>query len=200
MTQDRTSENSSQSQGLAAGNCDKIVAALDRPLILIGMMGSGKSRVGQYLGAALNLPYIDSDQEIERACGCTIADYFSRYGEDAFRDGEHRVLTRLLDGTPKIISAGGGIVVREANRALLKQRSIPVWLQADVPVLVARCAGNDRRPLLQDGDPHAILAGILDKRLNLYAETAILTADSNHEDAQETVREVLDALKRYLKV
>ena len=199
MTQDSNIEKTNKTAAEAA-KCDQNVAALlSLPIVLIGMMGSGKSRVGQILAAELSLPYADSDREIEIAAGCSIADFFERYGEEAFRDGELRVMTRLLDGTPKIISTGGGIVVRPETRTLLKEKAICIWLQADPAVLAARCAGTTKRPLLRNGNPETILRDLLIKRQPWYQDAAVATVPSDHEDANDTVAQVLDALHAYLK-
>jgi len=195
MTQDHAIEKLKE-----AADCDQNVAAgLRRPIVLIGMMGAGKSRTGHSLAARIGIPFIDSDREIETAAGCSIADYFERYGEEAFRDGESRVLTRLLDTVPKVISAGGGIVLRPENRKLLQEKAITIWLQADIAVLAARCAGNAKRPLLQAGDPLEILRDIFARREAFYREASSFTVNSGHEDVEDTVRELLDALALFLQ-
>ncbi|HEY8962915.1 MAG TPA: shikimate kinase [Alphaproteobacteria bacterium] len=205
MTQDRPVEKTSNPATSALKydrNVAKTLASkVDRPIVLVGMMGSGKSRVGQLLSQILELPFIDCDKEIETAAGCSISDYFERYGEDAFRDGESRVMRRILDdGEPKIVSSGGGIVIRDETRLSLKEKSICVWLQADIDVLAARCASNDKRPLLHGTDPAVKLRELYPIRAPLYAEVAAFNASSNQEDANETVAEVLDGLRTYFKV
>ncbi len=172
MMQDRPGENPQFS-----ANCDRNVApgslpSLHRPVVLIGMMGSGKSQLGRQLARTMDLPFADSDNEFETAAGLSIADYFAKYGEDAFREGEYKVMDRLLDGSPKIIAAGGGIVTLEKTRAILKTRACAIWLTASPVTLAARCAGSTKRPLLNTGDPVATLTALLDKRGALYAEVA----------------------------
>ena len=141
-----------------------------RPLVLIGLMGVGKSTVGRRLANRLHLPFIDSDHEIERAAGRSIADMFDRWGEPAFRDGERRVIARLMDGRPKVIATGGGAFVDPGTRALILERATAIWLHADVEVLaerVGRRAGT--RPLLTGRDPREVLRRLAEQRNPLYA-------------------------------
>lgn len=181
-----------------SANCDQnvstIAAALTKPVVLIGMMGTGKSQLGRTLAKSMNLPFADSDSEFEAAAGCSIADYFAKYGEDAFRAGEHKVMDRLLDQQPKIIAAGGGVVTLPETRAMLKERAITVWLQASIEVLAERCAGNSKRPLLQNGDPHAILSGLLEKRRPLYEEVAAFSVSTDKAVGDEAIGNILKGL------
>lgn len=175
MMQDHTGHNVSDA-GLVPGNVFR------KPVVLIGMMGTGKSQLGRDLAKATGLPFFDTDQEIEIAAGMSVAEYFAKYGEDAFRSGEFKVLERLLDGRPKIIAGGGGIVLLPQTRALLRERSVAVWLTASPSTLAKRCAGNNKRPLLQNGDPQTILSTLLEKRAALYEETARFSVSTERVD------------------
>lgn len=149
-------------------------------IVLVGLMGAGKSRVGRELARLLNLPFVDADSEIEAAAGATVAEIFRLYGEKTFRDGEKRVMQRLLSGPPVVLAAGGGAFIQPEIRALVKKSAISVWLQADLDTLVARTARRpERRPLLQGVDPAAKLAEMMSARYPVYAEADIaLPADS----------------------
>ena len=126
---------------------------IDRPVVLVGMMGVGKSSIGKRLAARLNVPFADADDEIERAAGLSISEIFEKFGEDYFRDGERRVIARLVEGAPKIIATGGGAFVNADTRALILERAISIWLDADVKVLAARVGRRSHRPLLKDKGP-----------------------------------------------
>ncbi|UAK23010.1 shikimate kinase [Sphingomonas nostoxanthinifaciens] len=167
-----------------------------RPIVLIGLMGAGKSTVGRRLAHRLHLPFVDSDHEIERAAGLTVAEMFSRYGEAQFRDGERRVITRLIDGRPKVIATGGGAFMHEATRALILERTTAVWLDADIDVLaerVARRAGS--RPLLAGGDPRSRLAELAAVRNPIYA-LAPIHIHSRPLPHEATVDAIMKILQR----
>jgi len=172
--------------------------ALDRPIVLVGMMGSGKSTVGRRLAKRLGLPFIDSDAEIEQAAGRSISDIFEEFGEDEFRSGERRVMARLLDGKPKIIATGGGAFLDDDTRARIKAEAISIWLDADLEVLAARTARRDTRPLLRGGDPREILERQAEERRPVYAQSDIhiLSSDGPHS---EVVDAILDALDNHIK-
>jgi shikimate kinase len=143
---------------------------ISRPIVLIGLMGAGKSTVGRRLAHRLHLPFADSDHEIEEAAGLTIAEMFEKYGEAEFRDGERRVISRLIDGNPKVIATGGGAFMNDQTRSLILERATAIWLDADVDVLaerVGRRAGT--RPLLNGTDPRAKLAALAEARNPIYA-------------------------------
>ncbi len=175
MMQDHTGSGTS-------GKAAPSPALFGKPAVLIGMMGTGKSQIGKELAKATHLPFFDTDQEIEIAAGMSVAEYFAKYGEDAFRSGEFKVLDRLLDGTPKIIAGGGGIILLPQTRALLRERALTVWLTASPSTLAKRCAGNNKRPLLQNGDPETILRALLEKRASLYEETAHFSVSTERVD------------------
>lgn len=187
-------------EGQKSANCDENVAGfLSKPVVLIGMMGTGKSQLGRVLAKTLNVPFSDTDTAFETAAGCPITDYFAKYGEADFRQGELRVLDRLLDGTPQIISAGGGIVLLPETRAILKSRSIPVWLTASVETLVERTAGNNRRPLLATGDPTATLTALLEIRRPLYEEVAAFSVSTDKAVGDEALKNVLKGIEAWVK-
>ena len=165
-----------------------------KPVVLIGMMGTGKTQLGRVLAKATALPFFDTDNEIETAAGMAVTDYFSKYGEEAFRAGEYKVLERLLDNTPKIIAAGGGIVVLPQTRALLRERAVPVWLTASPRTLAKRCEGNNKRPLLQNGNPEEILSALLEKRRSMYEETASFSVSTERVD-DNAVNAILKGLE-----
>jgi len=167
---------------------------LDRPLVLIGLMGAGKTSVGRRLANHLGVPFVDADGEIEAAAGCSIADIFAHHGEAAFRDGERRVIARLLDGAPKVLATGGGAFLDTETRARIAEGGVSVWLRADLDTLVERCARRNNRPLLKTGDPRAILARLMAERHPLYAEAEIVieTGGGPHEGVVERIVDALD--------
>jgi shikimate kinase len=168
-----------------------------RTIVLVGLMGVGKSNIGRRLAARLGLPFIDADAEIEAAAGETIEEIFRRRGEAAFRDGERRVIARLLDGPIHVLAAGGGAFMDPQTRARIRERGISVWLRADIDILLARVARRDNRPLLKAGDPRAILTELMEKRYPIYAE-ADITVDSVEGPPESTLGRVIAALKRFL--
>jgi shikimate kinase len=144
-------------------------ARFNRPIVLIGLMGVGKTTVGRRLGARLGLPFVDADHEIELAAGLSVAEIFERFGEAHFRDGERRVIARLIDGSPKVIATGGGAFMNEATRALILERATAVWLDADIDTLAARVSRRDDRPLLRGKDARTVLGDLAAVRNPVYA-------------------------------
>lgn len=143
---------------------------IDRPIVLVGLMGTGKSTVGKRLAARLHLPFADADHEIEHAAGLSIPEIFERYGEAEFRAGERRVLARLIDGKPKVIATGGGAFMEPGTRALILEKGIAIWLDADIDVLVERVKRREgSRPLLKGRDPREALAELAAVRNPVYA-------------------------------
>ncbi len=140
-----------------------------RPIVLVGLMGVGKTTVGRRLGARLGLPFVDADHEIELAAGLSVAEIFDRYGEAHFRDGERRVIARLIDGSAKVIATGGGAFMNDATRALILDRATAVWLDADLDTLAARVARRDNRPLLRGKDARTVLRKLAEVRNPVYA-------------------------------
>lgn len=169
------------------------VLKLPRSVVLVGLMGAGKSCIGRRLAGRLGVPFVDADSEIEAAAGCSISDIFARFGEPAFRDGERRVVCRLLDGPLCVLATGGGAFMDAETRRLIKEKSISVWLRADLDLLTKRTAGRDHRPLLKTGNPRDILQGLMEKRYGTYA-LADLTVDSADRPPDVTVSKVLEAL------
>ncbi len=167
-----------------------------RTIVLVGLMGVGKSTVGRRLAARLGLKFVDADAEIERASGLSIAEIFERYGEAHFRDGERRVIARLIDGAPKVLATGGGAFIDGATRALILERAVAVWLDADLQTLVDRVARRDTRPLLNGRDPAAVLADLAAVRNPIYAEAPIHIS-SKPSPHEVTVSAILTALARH---
>lgn len=184
---------------MANVEAETIARRLTRPIVLIGLMGAGKSCVGRRLAARLGLAFLDSDVEFETAAGCTISDYFARYGEPAFRDGERKVIARLMEGAPCVLATGGGAFCDPETRARIKENALSVWIRADLDLLVRRTAGRDHRPLLKQGDPREILARLMEARYPLYAEADIIV-DSTDEPPDITVATMLSDLADYLEL
>jgi shikimate kinase len=164
-----------------------------RPVALIGLMGAGKSSIGKRLAARLGLPFVDADAEIELAAGLTISEIFERFGEAHFRDGERRVIARLIDGNPKVIATGGGAFMAEETRALILSRTLAVWLDADVETLVDRVRRRGSRPLLKGRDPANVLKALLEQRGPIYA-LAPIRVTSKPGPHHETVEAIVTAL------
>jgi len=176
-----------------------LVAALDRrSIVLVGMMGAGKSSVGRRLAARLGVPFFDADIEIEKAAGMTIPEIFSSRGEPYFRAGEARVIARLLDAGPQVLATGGGAFMHPGTREVIRQRGISVWLRAEHDVLMRRVKRRADRPLLQGGDPAETLRRLTAERSPTYAE-ADLMVESRDVPHDAIVDEVLGALQRRLE-
>jgi shikimate kinase/3-dehydroquinate synthase len=169
----------------------------ERTVALVGLMGAGKSAIGRRLAARLDLPFVDADTEIEKAAGCTIEEIFAKYGEAEFRDGERRVIGRLLERPPIVLATGGGAFMDVRTRALLREHAITIWLRADLPILLERVARRGNRPLLKQGDPKEILERLIAVRYPVYAE-ADIAVDTHDAPADQTTLEVLNALHDHL--
>jgi len=170
----------------------------DRSIVLIGMMGVGKSSIGRRLGARLGIPFVDADAEIERAAGMSITDIFARHGEAAFRSGEARVIARLLNGGPQVLATGGGAVMNPATRALIQERGVSIWLSAELELLLRRISKRKaERPMLQTADPAATLRELLAAREPIYAQ-ADLTVQSRDVPHDAVVAEIIDRLLAFL--
>lgn len=158
-------------------------------------MGVGKSTVGRRLAVRLGLPFVDADHEIEAAAGMTIADIFERFGEPYFRDGERRVIARLIDGRPKVIATGGGAFINDETRALILNSAVAIWLDAEPRVLASRVSRRDTRPLLRGRDPLQVLTDLAEKRNPFYALAPIhvTSYDAPHE---ATVNAILEKIER----
>jgi len=174
---------------------EKLADRLDRPIVLVGLMGAGKSTVGRRLARRLGLPFIDSDDAIEDAAGYSAAEMFERYGEADFRDGERRLVARLIDGSVRVIATGGGAYVDPRTRQLLNERAITVWLDAPVDVLAERTGRRNTRPLLRNGDRRGTLERLAEQRGPAYAEAHIrvTTGGGAHKDVVELIVQALEA-------
>jgi shikimate kinase len=174
-----------------------LASRIDRPIVLVGMMGAGKSTVGRKLAQLLGLPFADADEEIEEAAQMSVAEIFERFGEAYFRDGERRVIARLLGAGPSVLATGGGAFVQPDTRALILEGGIAVWLDSDVATLVDRVSRRDTRPLLRDGDPKEILARLKADREPSYAQAPIKVM-SQPGPHGETVNRILQELGQWL--
>ena len=167
---------------------------LNRPVVLVGLMGVGKSTVGRRLAKRLGVPFVDSDAEIEGAAGLSAAEVFERYGEHDFRDGERRLVARLVDGDVRVIATGGGAYVDSRTRELLNERAITVWLDAPLDVLAERTSRRDTRAQLRNGDPKSTLQRLANERRPSYEEAHIHVKSGNgaHKDVVEAIVQALD--------
>lgn len=170
----------------------------DKPIVLVGLMGAGKTCIGKRLAAKLDLDFVDADTEIEQAADCSIEEIFERYGEQAFRDGERRVIARLVDQGPCVIATGGGAFNNDETRENVRKKGISVWLKADLDILLSRVSRRNNRPLLKDGDKRETLERLMTERYPYYAE-ADLTVDSGSEPPDTTVKRVIAALSGFLE-
>lgn len=173
--------------------------SLTRPLVLVGLMGAGKTSVGKRLAALIRVPFRDSDSEIEAAAGMSISEIFARLGEPAFRDGERRVLARLLSGRPMVIATGGGAFVDPRTRAEIAAHASSVWLRADLDLLWDRVRDRPHRPLLQTGDPRGVLADLLERRAPAYAEADVVVDSrrgASHDAMARAILAAIDAADR----
>ncbi len=177
------------------GDIHSVASALvvDRPIVLVGLMGAGKTTVGRRLAASLRLPFVDADEEIEKAAGLKIAEIFAMHGEEEFRRGERRVIARLLHGPPQVLATGGGAFMNDETRALVLAHATSVWLRADLDVLMRRVEKRDNRPLLKQGDPRATMERLMAERYPIYGE-ADLVVDSNNGPHASAVTAVIRAL------
>ena len=164
-----------------------------RTVVLVGLMGVGKTTVGRRLAKALHLPFKDADSEVELAAGRSISDIFAERGETEFRAGERRVIARLLEGPPLVLATGGGAFLDPRTRAVIRERAVSVWLRADIDVLVRRVSRRDTRPLLRDRDPREVLERLMQERYPIYAE-ADLTVETSERPHDAAVAAILKAL------
>jgi shikimate kinase len=184
--------------GASASQDAAISAALGtRSVVLVGMMGVGKSTIGRRLAARLRLPFVDADAEIEAAAGMSIPDIFETHGEPHFRDGEARVIARLLDSGPAVIATGGGAFMREETRGRIRGKAVSLWLKADADIIMKRVKRRADRPLLQTADPAATVGRLIREREPVYqhADLTIWSRDVPHE---KIVDECIDALYGWL--
>jgi shikimate kinase len=170
-----------------------------RSVVLVGLMGCGKSAIGRRLAHKLALPFVDADEEIEKAAGKSIEDIFTDHGEPYFREGERKVLARLLRSGPQVLATGGGAFMNDETRAAISEFGVSVWLKAELPLLVRRVGKRGNRPLLKAGDPEAVLQSLIDKRYPVYAE-ADITVESRDVPHEVIVGEIIESLNRALAV
>ena len=180
-----------------AATCERVRAVREalgnRSLVMVGLMGCGKTSVGKRLSTRLDLPFVDADEEIEKAAGKTISEIFADHGEAHFRDGERKVIARLLVNGPQVLATGGGAFMNAETRRNIKGAGISIWLKAELPVLMRRVMRRDNRPLLKTADPEARMAELMAERYPVYAE-ADLVANSREVPHDVIVEEILDAL------
>ncbi|WP_321447677.1 shikimate kinase [uncultured Cohaesibacter sp.] len=183
-----------------AGNKERearVVAALGgRPIVLVGLMGAGKTTIGRRLAKRLSIPFRDADHEIEAAANMTIAEIFAQHGEAHFRDGEKRVIARLLDEGDQVIATGGGAWMNDETRELVAERGVSVWLKAEFNVLMERVRRRSHRPLLKDPDPEGVMRRLMDERYPVYA-TADVMVISKEAPHDRIVTSVIEALERH---
>lgn len=173
------------------------IGALDKTIVLVGLMGAGKSTIGRRLARTLGIPFVDSDTEIAEAAGCSISDIFEIHGEEIFRDLERRILVRLLSNAPGVVATGGGAFMSPAIRETIREKSISVWLRADLEILLERVSRRNNRPLLEKGDKRAILGKLMEERYPVYANADIVI-DSDDGLHDNVVTQVIDRLRDYL--
>lgn len=171
-------------------------AANRRTVVLVGLMGAGKTCIGRRLARCLNLPFVDADDEIVKAAGASIPEIFRTLGESAFREGERRVIARLLQEPPQVMATGGGAFMDAATRALIGEHAVSIWLRAELDILVRRTSGRTSRPLLATGDPRPVLAALMTARYPIYARADVVV-DTDDEPADATARRVFEALRAF---
>jgi shikimate kinase len=165
----------------------------DRAIVLVGLMGAGKTSVGRRLAEKLELPFIDADQEIEAAAGKTIPEIFADHGEGYFRDGERRVIHRLLESGGKVLATGGGAFMQKETREIIREKGVSVWLRAELPLLMKRVRRRSNRPLLKNDDPEAVMRRLMDERYPVYAE-ADITVNSRDAAHSSIVSDIIKTL------
>jgi shikimate kinase len=179
------------------GRIAALAARIDRPIVLVGMMGVGKSSLGKRLASLLGFGFVDADEEIEKAARMTIPEIFDQHGEAYFRDGERRVIARLMEdsGARRVIATGGGAFCNAATRAEILEKGIAVWLDSDIDTLVDRTARKGNRPLLQGGNPREILTSLREERREFYEQAPIhiMSGNGPHSDSLERIVEGIEA-------
>ena len=183
----------SKKRGLAE---ERVAQSIDRPLALVGMMGVGKTTVGRRLAQRLDLPFFDVDEQIVEAAGMSVTELFERHGEESFRKGEAQVIERLLADKPVVLATGGGALTHPATRTLIAEKSLSVWLQAPIDLIVERATRRPTRPLLKKGDPRETLQRLLKERTPYYS-AADITVTCKEGPHARTVDAIIDALDQY---
>jgi shikimate kinase len=180
-------------------NIATIVSRLDgRSIVLIGLMGAGKTTIGRRLAKKLDMPFADADTEIEKAAGKTVPEIFEEHGEQYFRDGERRVIDRLLHETPRVLATGGGAYMSEATRTAIADKAISVWLKADFELLMKRVRKRSNRPLLQTDDPEAVMRNLINERYPVYAGSDIMV-ESKDVPHDQIVAACIETLASHLR-
>ncbi|WP_209347424.1 shikimate kinase [Pontixanthobacter sp. CEM42] len=183
--------------GLDSAALQAIARRIKRPIVLIGLMGTGKSTVGRKLASMLGKDFVDADHAIEDAAQLTVAEIFEQYGEEYFRDGERRVIARLMEEHNGVIATGGGAFVNDETRALILDKAIAVWIDCDIDILVERTSRKNTRPLLRNGDPHEILTRLHKEREPFYSQAPIRVG-SEDGPHHETAMAIIEAIDRWL--
>lgn len=170
---------------------------LTRPVVLVGLMGAGKTTTGRRLAQRLKVSFADADDAVEEAAGMSVSDIFEVYGEEEFREGERKVMARLISEGPSVIAAGGGAFINDETRTLVKEKALSVWLKADLETHVRRTALRDTRPILRRGNPRDILAKLIKERSPYYAEADMVveSRDGPHQDVAEDIIQALVAFE-----
>lgn len=178
----------------------ELVSLLGRPIVMVGLMGAGKTSIGRALARRLGIGFVDSDKEIETAAGCSVVDIFSLYGEKEFRRAEQQIIKRLLDTPPavKVISTGEGAFITPAVREMALSRTLTIWLKADLDLLVKRTNFRDTRPQLLNADSKKILAQLIAERYDIYA-MADITVETRDESLRKTLDKVICAIREYIE-
>jgi shikimate kinase len=171
---------------------------VERTIVLVGLMGAGKTCIGRLLALELGLPFVDADEEVTRVAGSSIEEIFRRYGESAFREGERRIMARLLDGGPRVLASGGGAFIDPETHRRICERAISVWLRAELDVLIGRTMGRTGRPLLNVADPRAVLEKLIGERYPIYTQADIIV-DTTDEPKETTVGRILRALTTFTR-
>ncbi|MEK0163347.1 shikimate kinase [Phaeobacter sp. JH18-32] len=186
---------SEKEQTLSGAGDRRVPGALKKTIVMVGMMGAGKTAVGRALAARLKAPFLDSDHEIEAAANRTIPEIFARDGEPFFRQKERQVIRRLLDEERGVLSTGGGAFLAEENRRIISERGVAIWLNADLEVLWNRVKHRDTRPLLRTKDPHATLSALYHERVPYYAQADLTVVSDGQASIDEMVNRVIEALR-----
>ena len=193
---EETAPNDRATENLTMGGSQPLRSP--KTAVFVGLMGVGKTCIGRRLAQRLDLPFVDADKEIEQAAGCSIAEIFERHGEKYFREGERRVILRLLDNPVHVLSTGGGAFMDAQTRASIRERAISIWLRADLDLMLRRVSRRNDRPLLQVADPRAKLQELIDLRYPVYAE-ADITVDSVDGPPEVTLERVMGALAAHIR-
>ena len=182
---------------MAPSRTESAIDDTERVIVLVGLMGAGKSCIGRRLAQNLGRLFVDADSEVETAAGCSIEEFFQRHGETTFRDGERRVIARLLNQPGIVMATGGGAFMDPGTRAAIRERGLSVWLRADLELLLRRTSRRNNRPLLKRGNPRDILHGLIRERYPVYAEAEV-TVDIDDSPPQVTTDRVRQAIEAHL--